>query len=207
MLHCKVRTLVARSTVATWQAGCSQTSHYSRKYYWKCVSSCEAHVVVPLGQSSSAMRGRGPAVSERDLWPPRSPDLNPPYLLLCRELKEEACTAHLIARDDFAAIIEYIIACSRLYYAAHWYLPWNRWRPLQKPTAITRQPLKDHRMPCAIWRWLLWKLHISEHILCNSCEFLTGNHILGACGKISLHPIHRRRKGRTWQTNLKGGGW
>ena len=53
----------------------------------KCVSSCEAHVVVPAEQSSSAMRGRRPAVAERDLWPPRSPDLNPPYLVLRRDLK------------------------------------------------------------------------------------------------------------------------
>jgi hypothetical protein len=153
------------------------------------------------------MRGRRPAVAERDLWPPRSPDLNPPYLLLRRDLKEGACAARPIAVDDFVAIIEYIIACSRLCYAAHWCLPWNRWQPLRKPTAITREPLNDHLMSCAIWRWRFRKLHISEHTLCNSCHVLTRNHTLGACGKISLHPIHRRRKGRTWQTNLKGGGW
>ena len=162
MLHCKVWTLIVRRTVATWQAGCSQTSQYSRKCYWMCVSGCEARVV-PAGRSSSAMRGRRPAVDERDIWPLRSPDLNPPYLLLGGDLKKQACVAPPMVIDDFVAIIEYIIACSRLCYVAHCRLPWNRWRPLPKRTAITRQPLNDHLMPCDIWGWCFQKQHISEH--------------------------------------------
>jgi len=57
------------------------------------------------------------------LWPPRSPELSPPYLLLCRDLKDQACAAPPIAIDDFVAINEYIRACCIPCYLAHCRLP------------------------------------------------------------------------------------
>jgi len=144
------------------------------------------------------MRGRGPAAAERDVCPPRSPDLNPLYLLLCRDLKDQACAGPPMAVDDFVAIIEYIIACSRICSVAHCHLPWNRWRPFRKHTAITRQPLNDHLMPCDIWRRCFKKPHISEHVLCNSCDFLTMNNSLESAWENFVAPYTQAKEG----TNL-----
>lgn len=105
-----------------------------------------------------------------------------------------------MAIDAFVAITEYIIACLRLSYVAHCHLPWNRWRPLRKPTAITRQPLNDHLKPCAIGRWSFRKLNISEHIICNSCDFLTSNHTLERVWENFVAP-YTQAKGGTNLTN------
>ena len=102
------------------------------------------------------------------------------------------------------AVTEYIIACSILCYAAHWCLPWNRRRPLRKSTAITKQPLNDHLMSCAIWRWRFRKLHISEHILCNSCAFLTRNRTLGACGENFVAPYTQAKEGTNLTNKFEG---
>jgi hypothetical protein len=72
-------------------------------------------------------------------------------------------------------------AYSRVYHAAHCRLPWNGWRSLRKPIVITRRPLYDYLMSCAIWRWRTSrKLRISGHtsILGNSSDILTRNYTL-----------------------------
>jgi hypothetical protein len=161
------------------------------------------------------MRGRRRAVAERDLWPSRSPELSPPYLLLCRDLKDQACAAPSMATDDSVAIIEYIIACWILWYVVHYSVldtmicgtllsALKQMTTAPKTYCNYKATIEWSSDDMRYWAVTFQKLHISGHILCNSCDFVTRNHTLEGGWKNFVAPYTQAKEGTNLTNKFEG---